>query len=173
MTNFTLINQVRDAFVCELERFEDERGFFEELYSHKDIPFQCQQANFSQSHSNVIRGIHVTPYFKLVHCVKGKIFDVVVDLRKDSKTYLQWYGVELTENNKLSFYIPPYCGHGFMAMEDSLVIYAQGGTYDPKLETSVYWQDPTLHVMWPLIKMAPTISQKDMLAPLLKESVYA
>ena len=172
MMKFALINQVCDAFVCELERFVDDRGFFEELYSLKGIPFECQQINCSRSKSNVIRGIHVTPFAKLVHCVMGKIFDVVVDLREDSKTYLRWYGVELTESNKLSLYIPPYCGHGFMSLEDdTFVIYAQSGVYNPKVETSIYWQDPTLAVMWPSV--TPIISKKDMLAPMLKESVYA
>ena len=140
--------KVRDSVVIELPRFNDERGFFEELYSLKRLPnFSCMQVNCSRSKKNVLRGMHITPFSKLVHCVKGRIFDVVADMRKDSETYLRWHGVELTEDNRLSLYIPSNCAHGFLALEESIVVYAQDGLYDPKIESSVHYA--SLGIDWP------------------------
>lgn len=142
---------VCDAFVCELARHNDHRGYFEELYSQKVLSqFECLQINCSRSRKNVLRGLHVVPFAKLVHCVMGKIYDVVADMRKESKSYLQWYGIELSEENQLSLYIPPHCAHGFLALEDSIVMYAQDGLYDPRLERSINFADPTFGIKWPV-----------------------
>lgn len=160
---------VCDAFVCESVRFHDERGFFEELYSQKDMPqFKCLQLNCSRSKEDVLRGLHIVPFAKLVRCVKGRIFDVVADVRKESKTYLKWYGIELSEQNQLSLYVPANCAHGFLALEEnSFVIYAQDGIYDPKLESSVHFADPTLAIKWPIHKLREKVSEKDGYAPFI------
>ena len=155
--------EICNSFLYDLSRFDDERGFFEELYSLKDIPyFQCKQINCSKSKANVIRGLHVVPFAKLVHCIRGRIFDVIVDMRKNSTTYLKWFGVELTENNKLALYVPPNCGHGFMSLEDdAIVVYAQDGLYDPRVEISVHFADATIVIKWPFTKNVK-ISKKDL-----------
>jgi len=158
----TKLESVYDAFTCEVSRYSDQRGYFQELFSHKHLPdFRVSQINCSSSSKNVIRGLHIAPFAKLVYCVKGKIFDVVADVRKDSRTYLGWYGLELTGNNAL--YIPPHCAHGFLSMEDdSLVVYAQDGLYDPRVEQIVNYADPELNIKWPW----PILSEKDRNAPL-------
>jgi dTDP-4-dehydrorhamnose 3,5-epimerase len=143
-----MFTKVQDSIVVQLPRFNDERGFFEELYSLSKLPnFSCMQVNCSRSKKNVLRGMHIVPFAKLVHCVKGKIFDVVVDMRKDSETHLQWHGVELNEDNQLSLYIPHNCAHGFLALEESIVVYAQDGLYDPTTEYSVHYS--SLGIEWP------------------------
>ena len=159
--------EICDAFFCEVDRHVDKRGFFEELYSQKAISnFECKQINCSVSQANIIRGLHITPFAKLVHCVQGSIFDVVADLRVDSPTYLKWFGIELTCDNRLSLYIPPNCAHGFMAKQDNtIVVYAQTDVYNSKVEKSVFFADPKLNISWPFSKHL-TISKKDFMAPL-------
>lgn len=156
---------VCDAFVCDVGHFPDERGLFKELYSQKHLPqFQVKQINCSVSKKNVLRGLHVVPFAKLVHCVKGRIFDVVADVRKKSGTYLKWYGVELSCDNHLSLYVPKDCAHGFLALEDdSVVVYAQDGIYDPRVESSVNYADPRLNIKWPNL----IVSDKDLRAPFI------
>ena len=150
------------AFVYNLNRFCDERGSFEELFSQKLLPlFDCKQINCSRSKRNVLRGLHIGSFAKLVNCVKGKIFDVVADTRQDSPTYLQWYGLELSEENKKSLYIPKDCAYGFLALEDSVVIYVQDGLYNPDLEVIIRYDDPVLRINWPNTYI---MSEKDTLA---------
>ncbi len=159
--NSRQVAEVCDALVCEGVRYYDDRGYFQELFSNKYLPcFNVKQINCSVSKKNVIRGLHVVPFAKLVYCIKGKIFDVVADVRKKSKTYLKWYGVELNGQNAL--FIPPYCAHGFLAMEDdSVVVYAQDAVYDPAVESSVNYADPRINIQWPLV----IASDKDRKAP--------
>lgn len=157
------IDAVCDALFCEAARYYDHRGYFQELFSHKDLPcFNVSQINCSVSSKNVLRGLHVAPFAKLVYCVKGRIFDVVADVRKGSKTYLGWHGLELSGDNQYALYIPPLCAHGFLSMEeDSVVIYAQDGLYDPKTEQIINYADPKLNIKWPSV----ILSDKDRLAP--------
>jgi dTDP-4-dehydrorhamnose 3,5-epimerase len=160
---------VHDVFVCQLNRFCDNRGYFEELFSEKYLPsFTCRQINCSRSKKNVLRGLHIVPFAKLVHCVQGRIFDVVADMRKKSPTYLKWYGLELSEENQKSLYVPAHCAHGFLALDNVTVVYAQDGLYDPKLESSVMYNDSTLNIRWPGDKFI--MSEKDMLAPSIKNA---
>lgn len=153
---------VCDAFICEAARYHDHRGYFQELFSQKDLHFNIAQINCSLSKRNVLRGLHIAPFAKLVYCVKGKIFDVVADVRKGSKTYLKWHGVELSGENQCALFVPSHCGHGFLSLEDdSLVVYAQDGIYDPKLESSIHYADPKLNIKWPSV----ILSDKDRIAP--------
>lgn len=165
MMRITKLESVCDAFVCEAVRYYDNRGYFQELFSQNDLPFKVAQINCSLSQRNVLRGLHVVPFAKLVYCVKGKIFDVVADVRKGSETYLGWHGVELSGENQYALYVPPHCAHGFLSMEDdSLVIYAQDGIYDPKVETSINYADPKLNIKWPNV----ILSDKDKIATYVK-----
>ena len=156
---------VYDAFFCEGCRHYDHRGYFQELFSQKHLPhFKVTQINCSVSQRNVLRGLHVAPFAKLVCCVKGAIFDVVADMRKDSKTYLKYDGIILNEHNEKAIYIPTGCGHGFLALEDSVVVYAQDGTYNPDLESIVNYADPKLAIKWPFV----ILSEKDANASYVK-----
>lgn len=156
---------VCDAFFCDGARYYDHRGYFQELFSQKHLPhFKVTQINCSVSNKNVLRGLHVAPFAKLVFCVKGSIFDVVADVRKDSKSYLKYDSVILSGHNEKAIYIPPHCAHGFLAMEDnSIVIYAQDGIYNPDLESIVNYADPKLNINWPLA----ILSEKDANAPVI------
>jgi dTDP-4-dehydrorhamnose 3,5-epimerase len=156
---------VCDAVICDASRFYDHRGYFQELFSQKDLPaFKVAQINCSVSQKNVLRGLHVASFGKLVYCIKGKIFDVVADVRKDSKTYCQYDSVMLSGENQKALFIPPFCAHGFLSLEDdSIVVYAQDGLYDDTTEISVNYADPKLNIKWPSM----ILSEKDANAPLI------
>jgi len=136
---------------------KDNRGFFKELYNLDRYNIECKQVNCSFSCKNTVRGIHVAPFGKLVICLQGKIFDVMVENNS-------WESVILSNNKQV--YIPPNCGHGFMALENSLVVYMQTGTYDPETETSINWRDKTLNIDWPLVDEY-IVSEKDRNAPFI------
>jgi len=160
--------EISGCYVIEFDRFEDNRGFFQELYS--SAKYDCsigQQISCSHSMKNVIRGLHCSPYYKLCTCVRGKIFDVAVDLRKESTTYLKWIGQWLSEDSPKQLFVPPGCGHGFYAAEDNtLLIYLQGGVYRKEDDREIKWNDPTIGIIWP---DSPDyiLSEKDKNAPYL------
>ena len=157
--------------IIEPDRFDDNRGYY--LKSFEKKAFRDQGIDFDIvqiSHSfnavkGTIRGVHfqVEPHAqaKLVFCGKGKVFDVALDLRKRSPTYGEWFGVELTEENKQILYIPKGFAHGFQTMEDnSELIYFISDVYSKEQESGVKWNDPTFAIKWPL---EPTvIADKDM-----------
>lgn len=115
--------------IYQAKKIHDERGYFSEIFSRPLYHNTVAQINCSFSKKNVFRGIHEASFGKLVTCVKGKILDYCVDLRKTSRTYGQIISVELSEYNSKQLYIPPDCGHGFYACEDSLVVYSQTDTW--------------------------------------------
>ncbi len=143
-------------FVCH----EDNRGYFFEISKSPE----WEQANCSFSKKNVVRGIHIVPYAKQITCISGKICDVVVDLRKESTTYLERLMVWLSPENQLQINVPGGCGHGFMAVEDSTIVYLQSGNYDPSSERNVFWRDETLNINWPSADEY-ILSDKDLNAP--------
>lgn len=167
----TLIPEVEGAFAVDIDRFSDSRGYFEEAFSVKNYPIPVYQINVSRSNANVVRGMHVVPFSKICTCLRGRLFDVVADVRPDSPTYLNWYGLWLTERNCQQLYIPAGCAHGFFSGEDDTVLmYCQDGTYDPKTEREINWLDPKLNIKWP--KTWPfeneyVLSDKDRQAPFL------
>lgn len=110
--------EVRGAYLIECQRFGDERGHFQELFREDPARYpmfaQCKQISFSSSAANVVRGIHCSPYAKLISCVKGKVVYVCVDLRLDSPTFKKWISVELYDNRQI--YVPANCGSSFFAV---------------------------------------------------------
>lgn len=138
--------------------FGDNRGYFMETYSQKDmeeagINITFVQDNQSMSTKGVLRGLHFQkefPQTKLVRAIKGSVFDVAVDLRANSKTYGKWYGVELTEENKKQFLIPKGFAHGFLVLsETSEFCYKCDDFYHPNDEGGLAWNDPEIGVQWP------------------------
>ena len=136
----------------------DSRGYFMETYSQRDmeeaglnIPFV--QDNQSMSTKGVLRGLHFQknfPQTKLVRVIKGRVFDVAVDLRKGSATYGKWYGVELTEENKKQFLIPRGFAHGFLVLSDMAEFcYKCDDFYHPNDEDGLAWNDPAIGIVWP------------------------
>ncbi len=145
--------------VIETHTFEDQRGFFMETYNKKEfeklgILNNFVQDNHSKSSKGVLRGLHFQKKYsqaKLVRVVKGKVYDVAVDLRKDSKTYGNYYGIVLTESNKLQFFIPKGFAHGFMVLSDNAeFVYKCDEFYHPEDESGIIWNDKSINIKWPL-----------------------
>ncbi|SFC21672.1 dTDP-4-dehydrorhamnose 3,5-epimerase [Parapedobacter composti] len=164
--------------VIEPQIWKDERGFFIETYNEK--PFSTHgisgfvQDNLSYSHRGVLRGMHAqagdNAQGKLVRVLRGRVFDVAVDIRKSSSTYGKHFSIILDGENAKSLWIPPGFLHGFLALEDdTLFAYKVTGFYDKSGELGVRWDDPELAIEWPLRHDEFIISAKDRQLPLLKE----
>lgn len=162
---------LKDAYVLELEAIGDERGFFarmwckEELASH-GLDTDLAQCSLSFNHKKgTLRGMHfqIPPSgeTKIVRCTQGAIFDVIIDLRAKSPTFLQWMGVELSAENRTMLYIPKGFAHGFQTLaDDSEVFYCISATYNPEVARGVHWNDPAFHINWPEAENR-VISEKD------------
>jgi dTDP-4-dehydrorhamnose 3,5-epimerase len=165
------------AFVIDLEQKQDERGFFarvwceEELAAH-GLNAQIAQASISYNRCRgTLRGLHyrVAPHAetRLVRCVRGAMFDVIVDLRPTSVNYLRWFSVVLTSDNRKSLYVPEGFAHGFQTLEDETeVLYLMSKAHTPEAERGVRWDDRALGVVWPHAE-SRIISEKDRNWPLL------
>lgn len=142
-------NHIPDCIILDYDQFHDARGYFSEIYKSSCLPhFKPVQSNYSFSKAGVLRGIHRTPYAKLVTCIHGGIFDVCVDLRENSPTYKKYYSIELSPFDHKSIYIPPYCGHGFLALEDSLVVYHQDQEYNSSVDETYCYS--VFDIQWPI-----------------------
>jgi dTDP-4-dehydrorhamnose 3,5-epimerase len=162
--------RLKGAFIIQLEKRGDERGFFARTFCQKefsdhDLNPQLSQANLAYSRfKGTLRGMHyqAMPHAeaKLVRCTKGAIFDVAVDLRPDSATYRQWFGVTLSGDNYKMFYIPEEFAHGYMTIEDHCELtYMVSAFYEPHAERGVRWDDPAFNIKWPF--SPKVISDKD------------
>jgi dTDP-4-dehydrorhamnose 3,5-epimerase len=166
--------------VIENKRFPDERGFFEEFFNRArfvdvgvdvfglgpGVAPHFVQVNHSRSNARVLRGLHSQPgQGKLVGVISGKVWDVAVDVRVGSPTRGQHFGLELSEDNGRMLWIPSGFAHGFYVLGDQPadVMYMVTETYNPKLESGILWNDPTLGVKWPLVG-EPVISARDLQA---------
>lgn len=151
--------EIEGLYIIEPAVFPDERGYFMETYNQRDfeeagLKMNFVQDNQSMSVKGVLRGLHFQkqyPQGKLVRVVRGKVFDVAVDLRKDSKTYGRWFGVELSAENKKQFYIPEGFAHGFLVLsEEAEFCYKCTDFYHPGDEGGIKWDDPEIGIKWPL-----------------------
>lgn len=165
--------------VIEPDYFEDFRGYFCETYSKRTLAKYGITADFVQDNHSLtrkkgtIRGIHFQnnprAQGKLVRCVRGRISDFAVDLRRDSPTFRRWVGVELTAENRRQLWIPPGFGHGFITLEDDCEVqYKVDEFYAPECDRGIAWNDPEIGISWGT--EAPIISQKDANAPPLAQS---
>ena len=162
---------IERLYVIEPTVFKDERGYFVETYNQNDmkeagLDMVFVQDNQSMSTRGVLRGLHFQKQFpqgKLVRVVRGKVFDVAVDLRSDSKTYGKWFGVELSAENMKQFYIPEGFAHGFLVLSDEAEFcYKCTDFYHPGDEGGLAWNDPEIGVEWPLEEGVDLIiSEKD------------
>ena len=162
---------IEGLYVIEPTVFKDERGYFVETYNQNDmkeagLDMVFVQDNQSMSTRGVLRGLHFQKQFpqgKLVRVVRGKVFDVAVDLRSDSKTYGKWYGVVLSAENMKQFYIPEGFAHGFLVLSDEAEFcYKCTDFYHPGDEGGLAWNDPEIGVEWPLEEGVDLIiSEKD------------
>lgn len=154
------INQthIDGCFYTKPNLFVDDRGVFSEIYKNS-IFDSCKQVNYSYSKRGSLRGMHKTPYAKFVTCVYGKIYDVCLDLRSESKTYLQHHAMVLDNITLNSMYIPSDCGHGFLALEDSIIIYLQTEVYNKDFDQTFCYKN--YNINWPIIDNI-IISYRDM-----------
>jgi len=166
------------SYIVELEPFSDDRGWFARFYCKQEFQQIGHQQEWVQlNHSfttkkGTIRGMHFQkPPFreiKMVRCISGSIFDVIIDIRKDSPTFLQWTGVELSAENKKMLYIPEGFAHGFQTLSDNCeLIYHHSAFYTPNSEGGIRYDDPQVSINWPL--PVTIISERDANHPLLNE----
>jgi len=157
----------------------DERGFFKEIIHPQKmdeigIRHRFVQINHSRSAQWILRGLHfqTSPYAqsKLVRCLRGAIYDVAVDIRVNSDTFGQSYGVELSEDNHKMLYVPEGFAHGFLSLTNADVEYACGDMYAPEFEGAIFWNDDSLNIDWPIPEgISPLVSEKDSSAKKLSD----
>ena len=167
---------IQGVYVIEPKVFGDSRGYFMETYNKEEfdkagLKYNFVQDNQSKSHKGVLRGLHFQtkhPQAKLVRVVSGEVFDVAVDLRKDSKTYGKWVGVILSEDNKKMFMIPRGFAHGFVVLSDSAEFtYKCDDFYHPEDDGGIMWNDPDINIKWPDVGEI-VLSEKDKKHPALR-----
>ena len=169
---------LKGAYAIVMEKIEDERGFFARTWCKKEfekngLNLDLVQCNISYNKKRgTLRGLHYQeePFgeVKLVRCIKGAIYDVIVDLRKDSDTYLKWFAIELTEENRNMLYIPQGFAHGFQTLKnDTEVFYQMSEFYDPQAARGYRWDDKAFGINWPIKEKI--ISNKDANYPLRSE----
>ena len=175
--------------VVEPALFGDDRGWFYESYSEPKfhaglrelglpVPRPFVQDNHSRSAAGVLRGLHYQvnphPQGKLVRVVRGRVWDVAVDLRRDSADFGRWVGVELSEANRRQLWIPEGFAHGFLSLEDGTeFLYKTTDVYARECERAIAWNDPELAIDWPLGGRVPSLAAKDAAAPLLAQAMAA
>jgi dTDP-4-dehydrorhamnose 3,5-epimerase len=169
---------IPDVIVVEPKVFKDDRGRFLETYKHSDfvragITEHFVQDNFSASTQGVLRGLHYQKppkaQGKLIRCMKGRILDVAVDIRKGSPTYGKWVTEELSEQNNRMMYVPAGFAHGFLTLSDSAeVLYKCTDEYSPENDRGIIWNDPEIGIPWPVKE--PLLSGKDAVLPLLQSA---
>jgi dTDP-4-dehydrorhamnose 3,5-epimerase len=168
-----------EVLIVEPKVFGDQRGFFYESFNQKvweettGIKSRFVQDNHSRSTKGVLRGLHYQirqPQGKLVRVVVGEVFDVAVDIRRNSPTFKQWVGVHLTAENKRQLWVPEGFAHGFLVLSEvAEFLYKATDYYAPEHERGIVWDDPELGIEWPLTE-EPTVSAKDQDASLLRDA---
>lgn len=176
---------IEDVILVKPKVFGDNRGFFMETYKKSEfvangINVEFTQDNHSKSTKGVLRGLHyqAKPYgqAKLIRCVKGRIYDVAVDIRKNSKTFGQYVKLELSEENRNMVFIPEGFAHGFVALTDDVeILYKTSGEYAPHADRGIIWNDKEINIDWG-IDFEPILSDKDKyqseLSEINKEELY-
>lgn len=175
--NFTKLS-IDGLVVVEPRVFGDGRGFFLESYKKSEfesngINVDFKQDNHSVSTKGVLRGLHYqkppAAQAKLVRVIKGAVWDVAVDIRRESPTFKKWVAVELSEENKKMLFIPEGFAHGFLALSDEVhLMYKCSNEYTPESDAGIIWNDPEIAVTWP--SGTPLLSEKDMILPMLKDA---
>ena len=176
-----VLTPISDLFLIEPTVFRDDRGFFMETFNRKEfhelgIQKDFVQDNHSRSKKGTLRGLHFQkkfPQAKLVRVIKGEVFDVVVDIRKESATFEKWFGVILSEENKKQFFIPEGFAHGFLALTEIVEFtYKCSDYYHPEDEGGIIWNDSDIAIDWPLKEYGINeliLSDKDRKLPTVRD----
>lgn len=170
---------VEGAYLLAFPRISDERGYFQRVWCEATMREHGLNDRISQINTSfceeagTLRGLHLqsppAAEVKIVQCLKGSAFEVLVDLREDSPTYLNWFGIELNELDQRQLYVPEGCAHGYQALVDGTVVqYSASAPYSPELEYGVRWDDPVIGMEWPLEPLH--VTEKDSTWPLLERS---
>lgn len=170
--NFTFIEtDIKDVFIIEPKVYGDDRGYFEETYQYENfkeagLDMMFVQDNESKSKKGVLRGLHFQTKYsqgKLVRVIQGEVFDVAVDLRKDSETYGKWTGITLSSENRKMLYIPENFAHGFLVLsEEATFAYKCTNLYYPEYDSGIIWNDKVINIEWPLVGIEQILlSEKD------------
>ena len=177
--NFTFYEtSIKDVYKIDVKKYGDNRGYFMETYKEFDfkaagLNYNFIQDNQSKSKHGVLRGLHFQktfPQAKLVRCIEGEVFDVCVDLRKDSPTYGKWEGVIISAEKGNQFMVPRGFAHGFVVLSETATFcYKCDELYHPEDEGGIMWNDPDVGIKWP-INFEILLSEKDKKQPSLKES---
>ncbi len=173
---------IEGLFIIEPRVFHDDRGYFYESYNQQVFNEKTGytgtfvQDNQARSVKNVLRGLHYqnnpVAQSKLLRVMEGSIWDVVVDLRKESKTYGQWFGVELSAENKRQFFVPRGFAHGYSVLSDTAeIMYKCDNFYNKATEGGVLYSDPSLNIDWKINLADAIVSDKDLVQPLFKDAV--
>lgn len=166
--------ELEGAYLIELELLEDERGFFARSFCRREFEARGLNPNVVQSSisfnkkKGTLRGMHyqTSPWeeIKVVRCLRGGIYDVIIDLRRQSKTYRRWVALELTADNRRMIYVPEGCAHGFQTLDESSEVFYQMSTsYHPESARGVRWDDPAFAINWPI--GSPILSDRDRAYP--------
>lgn len=171
--------EIPDVVLIEPKLFEDPRGFFFESYNEREfqkngIAAKFVQDNHSRSSKGVLRGLHwqTAPHeqAKLIRVIRGEVFDVAVDIRKNSKTFGKFATAVLSEENKRTLFVPEGFAHGFCVLKDGTeFLYKVTDFYSPQHEGGMIWNDPTLQIPWPNVGMPFVLSERDKKHPTFKE----
>lgn len=174
---------ISDVLIFEPKIYGDSRGFFFESFNQRvfreltGVETQFVQDNHSMSARWVLRGLHYQieqPQGKLVRCTHGEVFDVAVDIRRESATFGRWFGVVLSAENKRQLWVPPGLAHGFLVLsENAEFLYKTTEYYAPQFERTIIWNDPDLGIDWPLGGELPLLSAKDSSAPTFNDALRA
>ena len=162
--------ELKGAYIIEIKKLEDERGFFGRSFCRREMEEHGLSADIVQANTSVslkkgtLRGMHfqVEPHqeAKLIRCVRGSIYDVIIDLRPESPTFKRWFGVELSADNYKMLYIPENFAHGFMSLTDNVEVYYNvTAFYTPGAEKGIRWNDKAFNIEWPFEPLV--ISDKD------------
>lgn len=172
--------KLKGAFIIELEKREDARGFFARTFCEKEFTDRGLEGRVAQGNTSynfkkgTLRGMHrqLAPHqeAKIIRCVRGAIWDVIIDLRKDSATYKQWIGVELSQENYKTLYVPRDFGHGYLTLTDHAELtYLVTGFYHPGSEAGIRWNDPAFKIDWPKDVVITEMTEKDKNFPDFKD----
>ena len=163
--------KIKDLFILQGKKFSDQRGWLKETFKENNFNKRMVFSITSNSKKNVLRGLHLqakSSQDKIITCLKGKILDVAVDLRKNSKTYGKYHKTIISDKNSKSFFIPKGFAHGFLGLDkENIVHYFCSDYRDKKSEVSIKWNDVDLKINWGIKK--PILSKKDKSAPSLKD----
>ena len=183
MAKFRFIpTNIEGLTIIEPTVFGDERGYFMETFNRDEfasagLPVDYVQDNQSKSRKGVLRGLHFqrnNPQGKLVRVISGEVYDVAVDLRKNSPTYGRHYGITLSAENKLQFYVPEGFAHGFLVLSDTAeFVYKCTRLYDPTDEGGILWNDSALGIEWPVDGIEVALSEKDKRIPKLTDADFS